>query len=426
MNKMKATTTKNPEDSQLDLLLTRMESLEDKFKDLLKRLPLQTDLDYIRESPTKFEALTEASNKNAADAKYARETTATNIAQFRGEFENFQLSGHPSFTSAIDKLTSFLQQNSVATESVINKSPTLSDPSCPSFITCYVSFLHYKDKNGFLTFGQILKKTPSILRIFHEKIHSKDPTYHLSLDFDDFYLFREVLSKVFYPHGFPVEGFQLLISANPMTSPITVQSAYSYALFIKDVTDTLNTILPQAETLVLKCWDIVRQGIDQKHELHYKLLSEHPQSYDRFYYTLDKKIKSFFESPPIPISSTNPLPYSSPSRGQPHVQPHGNTSAYQHRSHGNYSGGSHSVSPHSNHSGAQMLSVPSSLSSPQRTTITNVSINSSSCENCGILGHYPIECDKDFCRPCYQTDDSSGFFHRPRDCVQFDCYHEKV
>ena len=421
MNKMKATTTKNPEDSQLDLLLTRMESLEDKFKDLLKRLPLQTDLDYIRESPTKFEALIEASNKNAADAKYARETTATNIAQFRGELENFQLTGHPSFTSAIDKLTTFLTQNSAANEAITNKPPTLSDPSCPSFITFYVSYLKYNEKNGFLNFSQVLNKSPFIVKIFLEKIRFKDILYTFPSQLSDVDLFREILSKVFYPYGFPVEAFQLLISANPMQSPITVQTAYSYALFIKGVTDALDSILPQTEPLILKCWDIVRQGIDERHELSQKLSSEHPLSYTRFYYTLDKKIKSYFESPPPPVS------YTTYSHFSPHSRNNAN-STYPHRTNGNYSGGTgSSLSSPANYSGTHLMSPPPSPSHHQRTVANVATISSSSCDNCGIPGHTPFDCDKDFCRACHQQDDSSpSFFHRPRDCVLFDFHDREV
>ena len=73
---------------------------------------------------------------------------------------------------------------------------------------------------------------------------------------------------MFYPYGFTKEAYQLLVSANPMTVPITLQTAYSYTLFIKDVTEALESILPQAATLVLKCWEIVRMGIDHKHDLH--------------------------------------------------------------------------------------------------------------------------------------------------------------
>jgi len=173
------------------------------------------NVSFIQDAPQKLKDLQAASQSNLGEARYERQQTATSIDRFRAELENFQQTGHPSFTSTLDKLTSFLQQNSVATESVINKSPTLSDPSCPSFITCYVSFLNYKDKNGFLTFGQILKKTPSILRIFHEKIHFKDSTSYLSLDLADFDLFREVLSKVFYPHCFPVEAFHISYFSQP-------------------------------------------------------------------------------------------------------------------------------------------------------------------------------------------------------------------
>jgi hypothetical protein len=397
------------------------------MEQLLSRYPLsQTDLDFIRGGPQLIQNLAATSEKNLQDAQYQRQTAATTIDhfreelansamvinQFRGELENFQSTGHPSITSTFTNLTSFLKQSSLVNESAINKPPTLPDPSCPSLITCYTNFLKYKEKNGFLTFIEILQKSPSIVIIFREKIRLTEPTfYNFSPHLSDLELFREILSKVFYPYGFTVEAFQLLISANPMTVPITLQTAYSYALFIKDVTEALESNLPQAATLVLKCWEIVRMGIDQRHDLHYKLMSEYPHSYTRFFYSLETKIKSYFESSPALTSATTSH-YSANSRNNP-LRPNGN-----------YTGGSGSSSPsHSNYTGTNIMSPPPSPPIHQRT-VANVSTTPSSCENCGIPGHTSFDCDKDFCRACHQHDQSSlAFFHRPRDCVLFD-FHD--
>jgi len=380
-------------ESKVDILLTRINALEAQLKDFKELI----------------QDIADSSKKNLQEAKYERETNSTNIAQFRDELENFQQSGHPSFTSTLDKLTNFLLQHSAASEAVTNKPPILSDPSCPSFITFYISYLKYQEKNGFLTFTQLFNKNPSIVKIFLERIRFKDKLYTFPLHLSDIELFREILSKVFYPYGFPVEAFQLLISANPMQSPITVQSAYSYALFIKGITDALETILPQTEPLILKCWEIVRQGIDQRHELSYKLSSEHPLTYTRFYYSLDKKIKNYFESSPPPLSSTTPPYCPSHPRSNAHT-------TYQYRPSGNYSG----------NTGPSPLSSPSPPPIHQRT-IANVSATSASCENCGVSGHTSIECEREFCRVCQQQDDSSfSFFHRPRNCVLFDFHDREV
>ena len=206
-----------------------------------------------------------------------------------------------------------------------------------------------------------------------------------------------------------------------MKVPITIQSANVYALFIEEVTEALESILPQTSALILQCWEIVWLGIDPKRGLCHKILSEIPYLYDRFCYSLDKRIKSYFESPHPFSSSSNFLPSSPQSRGH-NYNPN---SAYQHRSHGNYSSGGTSSVIHANTSGAQLPSSPS-LPHHQRTVANVAMTSSSSCENCGIPGHNTIECDREFCRACQQQDDSpSSFFHRLRDCVEFD-FHERV
>jgi len=130
-------------------LMARIEGIENLLTNLPAKVLSVENVGFIQDAPQKLKDLQATSQSNLGEARYERQQTATSIDRFRAELENFQQTGHPSFTSTLDKLTSFLQQNSVATESVINKSPTLSDPSCPSFITCYVSFYIIRTRMDF-------------------------------------------------------------------------------------------------------------------------------------------------------------------------------------------------------------------------------------------------------------------------------------
>lgn len=359
-------------------------------------LLLPQDLEFLKTGSHQIKTLNN-------DFKVFKSTCETSISMFRADLQTFEQSGHPSLSSVLVALTSVLKNTSAIQESVTNKQPFLSDPSCPSLISCYINYKKYKEKNGINNFAHTLSKSPSIFRIYLDKIKSTNPDFILPPHLSDSDLLRELLSKVYYPDGFSIDGFQLLISANPMKTPITVQTAYEYALFIKDVTEALDSILPQAAPLVLKCWDIVRSGVDVKHELSNKLSSVFPHSYDRFYPSLDIKIKSFFESSHLSVSSPSPP---SPNFRGPSYHPNQNP---QHRPSGSYSGGSSIITTSTPHQ--------------QPRTVANVSLSSSSCENCGISGHNTIDCEKEFCRPCHLLDASSpAFFHRPRDCVLFDSH----
>ena len=70
------------------------------------------------------------------------------------------------------------------------------------------------------------------------------------------------MNSVFYSHGFTTEGFQQVINAHPLKSPLTLQSAYEYAIFIKDILTALAPILPQSENLISQFRNVVAFGVD--------------------------------------------------------------------------------------------------------------------------------------------------------------------
>lgn len=217
--------------------------------------------------------------------------------------EEFRLSHQPLLATVLSELSQVFKNSTMAQESFFNKPPLLIDPSCPSLIHCFIQHVKYKAKHGSLSFISILLKSPSIFQIFLEKIKLVDSSFSFDYTASDIQVLSTLLEKVFYPEGFTVEAFQLLISAYPMKTPITVQSAYEYALFIKDVTTSLASILPQAATPISQCWNVVLTGIEKGHILRHKLSSEHPQRFVHFYKCLDRKITSYFELTPSSCSS---------------------------------------------------------------------------------------------------------------------------
>ena len=420
-----------------DSLDLRIKSLEDQVQDLGNRFDrfiskfdsifsssipdepstVVSTLEFIRTGPAQMQTLQDDYQKFIEDTKYHRKQTETSVSKFREDLDEFKVSTNPSLSSVLIHLTSVLKTLSIVQESVSNKAPTLYDPSCPSLVTCYTNYLQYKERNGSLSFLQILQKTPSILRIFLSKIHVTDPTFSFSTPLPDLTLLRILLDKVFYPDNFTVDGFQLLITANQMKTPITVQSAYEYALFIKDVTEALGDILPQAATPISKCWDIVRSGIDIKHELSYKLMSEHPHSYDRFYTSLESKIKSFFESSHPSISSSSPFypPHT------PRTPGYNSGVAFSNRNNASYPGG-HNTTTQATYSGGSSI-APSSPPSNTRSVAVVSKHLLYPCPNCGTVGHDMFNCPKEFCLSCQRLDETNNdFFHRPKDCVLFDCH----
>ena len=320
-------------------------------------------------------------------------------ADFHKEISSCRLSSTPSIASALIDLTKVVQNFSTVQESVINKPAIFLDPSCATFLYGYVHHVRYRLKNGSLSFLKVLLNSPSVFTIFSDKIHLLEPDFVFPPQSSDSFILKTILEKVFYPEGFTVEGFQLLVSAYPMKTPITIQSAYEYALFIKDVLSALKDILPTAATPISEFWRVVRNGIDRNHSLYYKLQSEHPQQYGFFYKSLERKIIAYFESTSQPRSTTD-----------------SNSSSLSTFPYQRNSGGS-STNP---------SSLPSPLSTPQKNRSVNFltsTVTSLSCENCALPGHETFNCPQEFCRNCHDQS-VTDFFHRPQECC-YESFHEE-
>jgi len=320
------------------------------------------------------------------------------------EFENFtqelsdsRLSSIPTVASALTDLTKVVQNLSTVQESVTNKPTVFLDPSCATFLHGYVHYVRYRLKNGSQSFLCVLKNSPSVYSIFMAKIHSRLRDFVFPPQSSDTYVLKTILNNVFYPEGFTVEGFQLLITTYSMETPITIQSAYKYALFVKDFLFAMDAILPSAPAAISQFWIIVYNGVDRTHSLHYKLKSEHPQQYQFFYTSLERKIIAFFESTPTPrpLSDSNSPPLS--------------TYSYQKQS-----GGAPST---------PLFSPSKTLGTPSNARfVASLSSFSEPCDNCQMPGHSILSCPREFCRPC-QTEQKLDFYHRPQDCMHQN-YHD--
>ena len=352
------------------------------------------DLDFLTTAPQKFADLAAKVDANSAQILHVNQDLYKEVKDFHVELSASRLPTNISISSALSDLTTVIQNFAIVQESVLNKPALFSDPSCASFLFGYIHHLRYRHKNGSLTFLQVLQKSPSVFRIFLNKIRTTFPGFTFSPADSDFHVLRNVLEKVFYPEGFTVEGFQLLISAYPMKTPITIQTAYEYALFVKDVLEALADILPKAATPISEFWRVVRNGIERTHPIYHKLQSEHPQQYEFFYKSLERKINAFFESsPPSRVSADSN--FSSLSASSPFQRQLGPT-----------------------HSG----STPHSTMSPTNRMVNSVQILSQSCENCNLPGHDAFNCPREFCKTC-QNLSEQDFFHRPQECC-YNTFHE--
>ena len=381
-------------------LSSRLDTQQSMLDHQQANLEKVTSISHVHDFSDSFDDLNHKVSKTSADILAIQNNTTKSLLDFRTELSEFQLSGNPSISSALVQLSSAIKNSTSVQENALNKPLYVADPSCPTFIFAFVAHLRYKIKSGVLTFFEVLQRSPTILSIFYSKIRLLQPTFEFKDTNSDFTVFKEIMDSVFYPHGFTTEGFQQVVNAHPLKSPFTLQSAYEYAIFIKDILTALAPILPQSENQISQFWNVVASGVDPTIPFQYHLLTQHPKTYEQFYNTMDRKIISFFDS----NSSTG----YSPSQSSPHRAPYP------------YAGGS-SPTQSSPHRTPYPYAGGSSPNPPSKPRPVNSVAVLPSCDNCNAVGHNSFNCLREFCRPCHDSD--GDFFHRPKDCVLHD-FHE--
>jgi hypothetical protein len=391
------------------LLGQRMDSLEE------QQLARQTDItSSTAKLTTDIKHVFSTIDKFMSDVKYERRQAETAIAQFREDTDPFRLSQHPSLSSVLFDLNSTITTFLNTQEALHNTPLKLTDPSCPSFVKGYTYHIRYKHNNGHFSFYQVLQRSFSVFEIFLEKIRLSHPDFCFTDVTSDLRVFTDLLKFVFYPDGFNLEGFQLILSTYPMSSTFTIQSAYEYALFIRELLSALKPVLPPDASQISKFWTLVISLVDTatpNSMLRSLLSSVYPHSYTQFYKILDSKFSTWFESQKAPsdlLSSTSSLSNSLSSSLHPSQRFPG--PPFQQRS---------SPVPYS---GKSSLATPPPSSSINRS-VAAVSFSRSSCENCGGTDHTMFNCPHEYCRQCQNATDCD-FFHRPQNCSNFDSHEE--
>ena len=157
--------------------------------------PSNLDLDFLTTAPQQFvnlaakvDASSAQISTNLAQILHVNQDLHKEVKDFHVELSASRLPTNISISSALSDLTNVIQNFAIVQESVLNKPALFSDSSCASFLFGYIHHLRYQHKNGSLTFLQVLQKSPSVIKIFLNKIRKTFTGFTFSPADSDFHV----------------------------------------------------------------------------------------------------------------------------------------------------------------------------------------------------------------------------------------------
>jgi len=126
-----------------------------------------------------------------------------------------------------------------------------------TFLTQYNNWQHYRDREGYLSLYGYVQTLPAAYDLYLKKAKSQDPSFQFTIT-DNALYFSELLDHIFFPHGFDIAVFDMLIKDKRMKS-FSILSAGQYAF---DVTVILLSIQSQLKSInTSDLWNIVSMHV---------------------------------------------------------------------------------------------------------------------------------------------------------------------
>ena len=229
-----------------------------------------------------------------------------NIANSKHNFELASQFNAPPLSDVMINLTSVLKEflgltkdlhrtNARLYETAVNKVSPPEDDSFSTVLTTYLKHKIYRRNGGSLSFRELLSQAPEIIELIVKRAQLRDPTYEfpdISIMDDNF--LSHLIEKVYYPTGFSISAFRILINTKPLLGKFTLQKAAAYGLHVHTIITTIiqKLLLHQIDS----CWQVVIKGVIDDHKFQNSLRNQDPTSYDQFWSIIDDRARIFSES----------------------------------------------------------------------------------------------------------------------------------
>ena len=173
-------------------------------------------------------------------------------------------------------------------EKIGNPLDPLTNHHFQTFLTQYNKWQHYRDRGGYLSLYGYVQTSPAVYDLYLRKAKSQDPSFTFTIT-DNSLFFSELLDHVFFPNGFDIAAFDMLIKDKRMKS-FSILSAGQYAF---DVNLILLSLQSQLKTINSSdLWNVVSMHVSPP-QFQKFLQKRLPPSQKQFLTYIDQSAKLF-------------------------------------------------------------------------------------------------------------------------------------
>ena len=343
------------------VVLTSVDSLRNKVQDLADIVrALQTDVETLKN-------LVKENNKNNnVDLSEKFYNFKKDVKDFLGLDSPSNINGSGLPSSETDIQLSF--------RAVLEKISNPLDPppnhDFHTFLSHYSKWKTYRSRGGFLSLFGYIQNSPSVYDVYLRKARSHDHSFyfHNVTDSDNF--FNQLIDHVFFPNGFDLQAFEVLVKTKKMLH-FSIQQAAQFAFDINSLLTLLPIQLQPLHTPDL--WKVVTKFVSPKSFQSF-LYSKCPRTREQFLSAIDNCARIFDQQSALSTTSED---------------------SHMHR-----------------RSSIDSRSPSQDFRPPLK--VNSVGKREHTCSKCYKSGHLTEDCSLAFCPNCHAQ--AKEFMHSPQHC----------
>ena len=139
-------------------------------------------------------------------------------------------------------------------EKITNPLDPLPNHHFQTFLTYYTKWQLYHGRGGVISLYGYVQTSPAVYDIYLAKARSQDPSFQFTKVKDNAFFFNQLIDFVFFPVGFDISAFEILIKEKRMKQ-FSIASAGQYAFDVNVIVQALSTQIGPLNTSDL--WRVV-------------------------------------------------------------------------------------------------------------------------------------------------------------------------
>ena len=174
-------------------------------------------------------------------------------------------------------------------EKITNSLDPIPNHHFQTFLTYYTKWQLYSGRGGTISLYGYIQTSPAVYDIYLAKARSQDPLFHFTKVHDNAFFFTQLIDFVFFPTGFDISAFEILIKEKRMKQ-FSIAAAGQYAFDVNVIVHALSNQIVSLNTSDL--WRIVASYV-APHPFQKFIMTRVPPSSAKFLSYLDQFAKLY-------------------------------------------------------------------------------------------------------------------------------------